>query len=73
MKALSKALAGNAGTTDTVCFRRRSSNKTICVGQVLDDPKNKAPILRPNLKNIYEISGKQNYQFCGCQGCHPFL
>jgi hypothetical protein len=60
MKAPSKALAENAATTDAVCFRRLSSNKTICLGQVLDDPKNKAPILRPILENIYEA-------------CYPFL
>lgn len=61
MNAFSKALARNAGTTDAVCIRRRPSNKLISVGQLLDHPTNKASILRPSLKNVYEITGKQNY------------
>lgn len=73
MKALSKALAENASPTDAVCIRRLSSNKIVCVGQVLHEHKNKALILRPNLKNVYEITEKQNYQICNGLGCQQFL
>lgn len=70
MNAVLKAVGRYANTTDAVCLRRDSSSTTICLGVVLDD---KAPVLRPNPKNVYWISGQQSLQYRSCRGAYAIL